>query len=61
MGFPILLNDASIHYWKDSYVMPLSSVVTALLEVFNASKTTSLDDPFELGEKKKTQKMRLRE
>ena len=61
MHFSILLCHASMHCWKDSSGMPLSSVITCSpLEGLHTFKTGPLDDPHELGEKKKVTQSKIR-
>ena len=54
MHFSILLCHASMHCWKDSSGMPLSSVVTALLMASTPSKRIPLMLPLSLGKRKKS-------
>ena len=61
MHFSILLCHASMHCWKDSSGMPLSSVITCSpLEGLHTFKTGPLDDPHELGEKKRVTRSKIR-
>ena len=52
MHFSILLCHASMHCWKDSSGMPLSSAVTALLMASTPSKRVPLMIPLSLGKRK---------
>ena len=58
MNFPIVLSHASMHHWKDSSGMPISSVVTTFLMSEHAFKTGPLDNPYKLEEKKKSHGVR---
>ena len=54
MHFSIILCHTSMHCWKDSSGMPLSSVVTALLMASTPSKWVPLMIPLSLGKRRKS-------